>query len=111
MLPTGTSDDHDVFSATARKEYQWSKLSEERKKLWAAAAEKGWRAYTENSAVEVLDAKQSAAIRRSLAQRGELDRILNTHPALRPDRQGRWGKNDQRSTSDRGFGPPRGPWI
>ena len=76
MLPTGASDDREVFSATARKEYQWTKLSEERKKLWAAAADKGWRAYTENAAVEVLDAKQSAAVRRNLAQRGELDRIL-----------------------------------
>ena len=44
---------------TARKEYWWSKLSDEHRKLWAEAARKGWNAYTDNSAVEVLDAKQS----------------------------------------------------
>ena len=76
MLPTGASEDREVFAATARKEYQWSKLSDERRKLWAAAAEKGCKAYTDNSAIDVLDAKQSAAVRRNLAQRGELDRIL-----------------------------------
>ena len=76
MLPTGLPEDHEVCAATARKERQWSQMSEHERRLWSAAATKGWQAYTDNQAVEVLSLKESAAVRRKLAARGELDRIL-----------------------------------
>ena len=61
---------------TARKEYQWSKMSEHQKKLWGEAAVTGWKAYIDNSAVEVLSLHESSRIRKELSRRGELDRIL-----------------------------------
>ena len=77
QLPNGEfSEVHAV--QTARKEYHWTQLSPEKKKLWAEAALTGWKAYTDNSAVEILSLKQSAEVRRDLARRGELDRIM--HP-------------------------------
>lgn len=61
---------------SARKEYVWNQLSPEKKMLWSEAAVKGWRAYIDNNALEVLDMAKSTAVRRDLARRGELDRIL-----------------------------------
>ncbi|CAE7399786.1 Ank3 [Symbiodinium necroappetens] len=75
-LPSGLPEDHEVSAATARKEHQWSHMTEEERKLWHKAAEKGWQAYVDNEAVQVLSVKESAAIRKQLAGRGELDRIL-----------------------------------
>jgi len=38
----------------ARKEYNWTQLSPEKKELWKAAAINGWSVYVENQAIEVL---------------------------------------------------------
>ncbi|CAE7278587.1 unnamed protein product, partial [Symbiodinium necroappetens] len=76
MLPTGLPQDFEVSAATARKEYNWGRMSEHEKRLWSKAAEKGWQAYLENDAVRILDAKESSAVRKQLAAKGELDRIL-----------------------------------
>ena len=59
----------------SRKEYQWSKMNSEDRKLWSEAAIKGWQTYLEDEAVQVLDMKRSAEVRRELAQKGELDKI------------------------------------
>lgn len=75
QLPNGESVEVYAVQA-ARKEYHWNQLSPERKKLWAEAAITGWKAYTDNSAVEVLSLKQSSEVRRDLARRCELDRIM-----------------------------------
>ena len=75
-LPSGLPEDHEVSAATARKEHQWGHMTAEERKLWHKAAEKGWQAYVDNEAVQVLNVKESAAIRKQLAARGELDRIL-----------------------------------
>ena len=77
QLPSGAPPEHDVLALqTARKEYQWSKMSEHQKKLWGEAAVTGWKAYIDNSAVEVLSLHESSRIRKELSRRGELDRIL-----------------------------------
>ncbi|OLQ04968.1 Uncharacterized protein K02A2.6 [Symbiodinium microadriaticum] len=76
MLPTGLPQDFEVSAATARKEYTWGRMSEHEKRLWSKAADKGWQAYLENDAVRILDAKESSAVRKQLAAKGELDRIL-----------------------------------
>ena len=60
----------------ARKEYNWTQLSPEKKELWKAAAINGWSVCVENQAIEVLSLQQSQQIRNHLARRGELDRIL-----------------------------------
>ena len=75
-LPCGVGEDHEVSAATARKEYQWGKMTSRERELWTKAAEKGWKAYVENEAVSILGPRESASIRRQLAQKGELDRIL-----------------------------------
>ena len=83
-LPTGSSR-HDALEAQAgdtgavqssRKEYIWSKMSPSQKKLWGEAAEKGWKVYLENQAVQVLSMSESNQVRRDLARRKETDRIL-----------------------------------
>lgn len=75
QIPGGESSEVYAVQA-ARKEYHWTQLSPERKKLWAEAAVTGWKAYIDNSAVQALSLKESADIRRDLARRKELDRIL-----------------------------------
>ena len=75
-LPSGVVEDHEVSAATARKEYQWGKMTSLERELWTKAAEKGWKAYVDNEAVSILGPRESAAVRRQLAQKGELDRIL-----------------------------------
>ena len=60
----------------SRKEYEWSKMNGDDRALWQVAAEKGWQAYLDNEAVEVLTPQQSADVRRDLAQRGELRKIM-----------------------------------
>ncbi|CAK9020086.1 unnamed protein product [Durusdinium trenchii] len=78
QLPSGAPPEHDVLALqTARKEYQWSKMSGHQKKLWGEAAVTGWKAYIDNSAVEVLSLHESSRIRKELSRRGELDRILD----------------------------------
>ena len=73
----------DLFDATevnqvqtARREYQWSKMTPEEKKLWGEAAVKGWMAYIDNEAIEVLSMEESRRVRAELARKSELDRIL-----------------------------------
>ena len=73
----------EVFAAAAKKEYTWNHLSPEDKALWTKAAEKGWQAYVDNAAVEVLDLKQSTAVRKNLALKGEFP---NPRPATAANR-------------------------
>ena len=76
-MPTSVPGDlNEVNAALARKEYQWSKMTEGEKQLWSRAAAKGWAAYVENNAVKVLSLEESLAVRKRLAKAGELDRIL-----------------------------------
>ncbi|CAE7353697.1 dnaJ [Symbiodinium microadriaticum] len=76
-LPTGVPHEFQECSAAlARKEYKWSQMGPKDKELWGKAAEKGWSAYVDNSAVEILSLKESQAVRKRLAQAGELDKIM-----------------------------------
>ena len=75
VLPVGRVHETEVVQA-ARKEYHYNKLSPELKAKYDDAAVNGWKAYTDNQAIEVLSREESLAIRRDLAKRGELDRIL-----------------------------------
>ena len=45
-------------------------------KLWSEAAVKGWGAYVDNDAIRVLSLQESLAVRKELARKRELDRIL-----------------------------------
>eukprot|EP00435_Cladocopium_sp_Y103_P044136 s2398_g12.t1 len=76
QLPCGDGAHESMTVQVSRKEYQWSKMSPEDRKLWGDAAVKGWQAYLENEAVQVLDMKRSAEVRRELAQKGELGKIM-----------------------------------
>ena len=51
-------------------------MTPERKKLWSEAAVKGWNAYVDNNAIQILSVEEFARVRKDLAKRGELDRIL-----------------------------------
>ena len=75
-MPCGGST-HDVDAVqAARKEYRWRDLGPAERKLYSEAAVDGWAAYTNNMAVEILGKQKTDAVRRELAQKGELDRIL-----------------------------------
>ena len=77
QFPVGSSSDFDVMNVQAsRKEYHWKQLSAEDRAGWSAAALKGWEVYTDNKALEVLDMKTSAEVRRRLAKENALDKIL-----------------------------------
>ena len=76
QLPCGDGALEAMTVQASRKEYQWSKMGPEDRKLWSEAATKGWQTYLENEAVQVLDMKRSAEVRRELAQKGELDKIM-----------------------------------
>ncbi|CAE7503333.1 RE2, partial [Symbiodinium sp. CCMP2456] len=76
-LPTGVPEDaHEVYATGGRKEKLWSHMNAFEKKLWAEAAVKGWSAYVDNDAVRVLNLQESLAVRKELARKRELDRIL-----------------------------------
>ena len=76
-LPAGQPDDvHEVCAAGGRKEKIWSKMSPSERTLWKEAAVKGWSAYVDNDAVKVLSLQESLAVRKELARKGELDRIM-----------------------------------
>ena len=51
-------------------------MSESEKQLWSEAAVKGWSAYVDNDAIRVLSVQESLAVRKELARKRELDRIL-----------------------------------
>ena len=76
-LSSGSEHHVDAVQA-ARKEYHYNKMDPVTKKLYDEAAVTGWnrKVYLDNQAVEVLDMKTSERVRRDLAQRGELDRIM-----------------------------------
>ena len=75
QLPCG--DCHHVLAVqAARKEYHWTQLSPAKKELWREAAIKGWNVYIDNNAIQVLSVAESQKIRKDLAKRNELDRIL-----------------------------------
>ena len=77
VLPTGCPEDHHEVNATGgRKELQWSSMSSRQKEDYKKAAEKGWAAYVDNDAIKVLSVQESLAVRKELARKGELDRIL-----------------------------------
>ena len=68
-LPCGVPDElHECSAALARREYKWTQ--------WGQAAVKGWAAYLDNSAVQVLSLHKSQAVRKRRAQAAELDRIM-----------------------------------
>lgn len=48
------------------------------RKLWGDAALAGWNAYFDNDAVTVLSVEESSRVRKDLARRGELDRIMTS---------------------------------
>ena len=75
-LPCGDGARQAMTVQASRKEYDWAKMSPERRTLWQEAAQKGWQVYLDNEAVEVLTPQQSADVRRDLAQRGELGKIM-----------------------------------
>ena len=74
-LPVGVENEA-LAAQAARREFVYSKLSEEHKVLFDEAAVAGWKAYVDNDAVEVLSPAQSAKVRQELARKGELDRIM-----------------------------------
>ena len=76
QLPCGCNVSEVLNVQASRKEYSWNKLSPEDRKLWAAAAVKGWQVYIDNEAVQVLSIQRSQDIRRELAQQGRLGSIL-----------------------------------
>ncbi|CAJ1414999.1 unnamed protein product [Effrenium voratum] len=74
-FPNG--DCHNVAAVqTARKEYPWKPMPEPTKHAFREAAVKNWKAYVDNNAIKVLSLQESRAVKRELARRGELDRIL-----------------------------------
>ena len=75
-LPCGEEMHESYAAQAARKEYAWSKMSATDKKLWGDAAVSGWQVYIDNAAVQVLSLEESARVRKDLAKRNELDRIL-----------------------------------
>ena len=75
QLPCG--DCHHVLAApAARKEYHWTQLFPAKKELWREAAIKGWNVYTDNNAIQGLSVAESQKIRKGLAKRNQLDKIL-----------------------------------
>ena len=75
-LPCGDGGFEACNVQASRKEYHWSKMSAEQRKLWGEAAIKGWLAYIDNRALDVLSLDESRKVRQRLAQAGELDKIL-----------------------------------
>ena len=76
-LPFGVPDEfHECSAALARKEYKWTQMGPRDRELWGQAAAKGWAAYLDNNAVQVLSLHESQAVRKRLAQAGELDKIM-----------------------------------
>ena len=76
QFPCGSAGHEALSVQAARKEYAWSQLSPAKKELWREAAVKGWSAYVDNEAVQVLSMEESAKVRKDLLRRGELDRIM-----------------------------------
>jgi hypothetical protein len=76
QLPSGQPVQESNAVQAARKEYHWSQMSDEHKKLWGDAATTGWKAYVDNEAIKVLSMQESQAVRRDLGRRKELDRIM-----------------------------------
>ena len=66
----------EVNAASAHKEYVWTQLTPSQKGAWTKAADKGWGAYVDNNAIKMLSLQEPSAVRKDLARRGELDRIL-----------------------------------
>jgi len=51
-------------------------MNAEQRKLWGEAATKGWLAYIDNRALDVMSLEESRKVRQRLALAGELDKIL-----------------------------------
>ena len=49
LLPCGGMSHEAMNVQASRKEYAWTKMSSEDRKLWAEAAVKGWQVYVDNS--------------------------------------------------------------
>ncbi|CAK9083939.1 unnamed protein product [Durusdinium trenchii] len=78
QLPSGAP--HDVLALqTARKEYVWSKMSPNQKQLWGEAAVTGWKAYIDNSAVEVLSMHESSRVILSRQRKSDPSALLEPH--------------------------------
>ena len=63
-------------AATSRRGLPWSRLTFEERERFQAAAEKHWKVWLDNQAVEVLDEEESRKVRLELERTGELDRIV-----------------------------------
>ena len=72
--PSGSSEVNAV--QTARKEYKWHEMNDSYKESLRIAAGGGWPVWVDNSAVEVLSAKEAKEIRQRLKFRGEGHKIL-----------------------------------
>ena len=94
-LPRGAVlPEHEAYAATSRKEYHWSRLSPHERELWEAAATKGWNAYVDNNAVRILSPEESLAVKKDLARRGELDRIMRPRFVLTDKADGHRTENN-----------------
>ena len=99
-LPTGVPEEgHEVNATGGRKEKIWSHMSESEKQLWSEAAVKGWSAYVDNDAIRVLSVQESLAVRKELARKRELDRILTPRFVMTD-------KNDSLKTEEGANLPP-----
>ena len=76
LLPCGGLSHEAMNVQASRKEYTWTKMFREDRKLWSEAAVKGWQVYVDNEAIQVLSMQRSADVKRELSQKGELNKIL-----------------------------------
>ena len=60
----------------ARKEYKWKSMTGEQKRLFKEATVKGWNAWVENDAIEVLSPEEADAVKVRLRKDGEMTKIL-----------------------------------
>ncbi|CAJ1401481.1 unnamed protein product [Effrenium voratum] len=75
QLPPGNAHHVDVVQA-ARKEYKWSEMNADLKNQFREAAVKGWKAYVDNAAVEILSMEESRKVQEKLMRANEQDKIL-----------------------------------
>ena len=85
LWPKGSEDleanfvitEHEVNVILAsRKEYKWHEMNDHQKKLFAEAADTGWKVWVDNDAVSVLSKQEAAEVRERLRRSGEGSKIL-----------------------------------
>lgn len=86
LWPKGSEDleanfvitEHEVNVILAsRKEYKWHEMDEHQKKLFAEAADTGWKVWVDNDAVSVLSKQEAAEVRESLSDLERVRRFCN----------------------------------